>query len=139
MSNDDNKLTEVKVRILAFPYYVNVYDPLADKEVRAERIGTRDEVIQVNDRDLERGRRHDAFYATADEPEGVEEFDPAGASDAELSEWIRDDKPSVKVLVEASGGDPDLARRLLAAEEEATGGDSRKTAVEALGAIIANA
>jgi hypothetical protein len=57
-------------------------------------------------------------------------------SDEELIDWIKKDKPNAHEVVDAAEGDPDLARRLLDAEDAATGGDSRKSVVSGLTAVI---
>jgi hypothetical protein len=57
-------------------------------------------------------------------------------SDDELVAWIKEDKPTAHEVVDAAEGDPDLARRLLDAEDRATGGDSRKSVISGLTAII---
>jgi hypothetical protein len=71
------------------------------------------------------------------EGEEVEEVSSVSEmSDEELVAWIKEDKPTAHEVVDAAEGDPDLARRLLDAEDEATGGDSRKSVISGLTAII---
>jgi hypothetical protein len=57
----------------------------------------------------------------------------------ELTQWIRDERPTVNQVVEASGGDEEVARRLLEAESSAQDGDARKGVVDGLMAVIARA
>jgi hypothetical protein len=74
------------------------------------------------------------------EGEEVEEVSSVSEmSDEELVAWIKEDKPTAHEVVDAAEGDPDLARRLLDAEDEASGGDSRKSVISGLTAIIQQA
>ena len=70
--------------------------------------------------------------------EGVEILSASEMTDEQLSTWIKDDKPTVSEVIEAAEGDPELARRLLAAEHDATNGSPRKTLVAELTAIEAS-
>jgi hypothetical protein len=56
----------------------------------------------------------------------------------ELADWIRnnDPKPTVNDVVQASGGDANVARKLLEAESQATNGEPRKGVLEGLSAVI---
>jgi hypothetical protein len=58
------------------------------------------------------------------------------ASVDELVDWIQTEKPTVNDVVGASGGDPDVARKLLEAESKATDGEPRKGVMEGLSAVI---
>lgn len=132
-------MAERKVAVLLFPYYVDQYDPSTDTTRRVELLARSGEVIDFADYDVKRGERLGAFFPEdhGEEGEGEVEFDPATATPEDLKAWVEEDHPSVKTLVEASGGDPALARRLLQAETDATGNDARKGVTEGLGAVIA--
>lgn len=64
-------------------------------------------------------------------------LDPATASVDDLARWIEQEKPTVQDVVNASGGEPDIARKLLEAESQATDQDPRKGVLEGLTAVIA--
>jgi hypothetical protein len=73
---------------------------------------------------------------TDTDTEEVEEVSSiSDMSDEELVAWIKEDKPTAHEVVDAAEGDPALARRLLDAEDEASGGDSRKSVISGLTAI----
>jgi uncharacterized protein YlzI (FlbEa/FlbD family) len=63
-------------------------------------------------------------------------LDPATASVDDLARWIEQEKPTVQDVVNASGGEPDVARKLLEAESQANDQDARKGVVEGLTAVI---
>jgi len=69
------------------------------------------------------------------EPE-EELLDVNTASVDQLAEWIKEERPTINDVVQASGGDPDVARKLLEAEAQAQSGESRKGVVEGLTAVI---
>jgi len=54
----------------------------------------------------------------------------------QLAEWIKTERPTVNDVVQASGGDPDVAQKLLEAESQATDGEPRKGVLEGLSAVI---
>ena len=68
--------------------------------------------------------------------EEEELLDVNTASVDELAEWIRTERPTVNDVVQASGGDPELAQKLLEAEAQATEGQPRKGVLEGLSAVI---
>lgn len=74
--------------------------------------------------------------AATGEPTGT-----AGAGDAEdlnfddqdqLVNWIRTARPNANAVIAAAGDDPDKASALMDAEDEATGGQPRKTVMDGL-------
>lgn len=69
-------------------------------------------------------------------PEDEELLDVNKATVDELAEWIRTERPNVNDVVQASGGDPDIAQKLLEAESQATDGEPRKGVLEGLSAVI---
>jgi hypothetical protein len=134
-----------------FPYYVDSDDPVTGKPVRTERLARRGEDYQVADSatgseeeptisraDWERGQRLGAFMVEISREDG-DELDPKTASLEELAAWIKDDKPTVQEVVDATDGDADTARKLLEAEKAATGNKPRATLVQGLTAVIESA
>jgi organic radical activating enzyme len=59
------------------------------------------------------------------------------ASVDDLARWIETERPTVQEVVDATGGEPDLARKLLEAESQATDQDPRKGVLDGLSAVIA--
>lgn len=68
--------------------------------------------------------------------EDEELLDVSTASVDALAEWIREERPNVNDVVKASGGDPEVATRLLEAESKAQDGEPRKGVLEGLTAVI---
>jgi hypothetical protein len=62
-------------------------------------------------------------------------LDAAIASVDQLADWIRTERPTVNDVVQASGGDSDVAQRLLEAEAQAND-EPRKGVLEGLSAVI---
>ena len=58
------------------------------------------------------------------------------ASVDELADWIRLERPTVNDVVQASGGEPVIARKLLEAESKAQNGEPRKGVLEGLTAVV---
>jgi hypothetical protein len=72
-----------------------------------------------------------------EEKEADEELlDPRTASVEDLERWIREEKPTVNDVVQASDGDPEVARKLLEAETQAQDGEPRKGVVDGLSVVI---
>lgn len=65
-----------------------------------------------------------------------DEADPQDATVEELRAWIENEKPNVNTVVQASGGDPETARKLLEAESLAHNGEPRKGVFDGLSAVI---
>lgn len=132
--------TEVTIKIRAFPYYVEQEDPVTGNTVRVERVAYRGDTVELSDTDLARAKQYDAIGdpdssggdTASDDDSG---FDPALASVEELAEWIEEDKPTVNDVIEAAGGDPQVASRLLDAENLATGNQPRAGVVEGLSKV----
>lgn len=131
---------EVTIKIRAFPYYVDVVDPVTNQEVRQERIASRGQTVELSDADLERAQRFNAIETDvdADLKEATGAFSVETASIGELAEFIRTEKPSVDDLVDAVNEDPNVASRVLEAERLATGQQPRKTLVDKLGDLAAD-
>lgn len=126
---------EVTIKHRAFVYYLLEEDPYTGEDIRVERLAQRDEVVKLNDIDYQRGLRAGAFVTDDETPE-EEELDIETATVAELADWIRDEKPNTQEVIDASGGDPVVASKLLEAENTATGGNPRKGVVDGLGAVV---
>lgn len=132
------------VKIRAFTYLTKVDTVRGDRVVRRDAF--RGDEIEIDEVEAERGDRLGAFLTedekldpsgrviTVDEEGEDTAFDASEAGEDELLSWIEDQNPTVKETVEAADGDPDVARRILEAEEET--GDSRAGVVKGLGAII---
>lgn len=118
-------MAERTIRILLFNY---------DKD-GVEQEGRKGDVVDLTDEEIEYGESIGAFEVEgADAPEAEKTL--AEYDDPELIEWVEENQPTVQEVIDASGGDADLAKRLLSAEESATGGHPRKTLVEGLAEVI---
>ena len=132
-------MPERTVKIKAHSYLEEIEDPRRPGEtIRVDRVARKGETVDFPEAEVERGERLGAFVtegeeaATADSSAlSVEQMD-----DEELESWIREKKPTVQQVVEASGGNPEIARRLYDAELAASGGDPRQGVVEGLAAVI---
>jgi hypothetical protein len=134
---------EVTIKIRAFPYYVTEDNPLTGQPIRRERIARRGETVELSDEDYNRASYFDAIRSEADEDvanavgDGTSTVD--SASIEELAKWLQESKPTVDETVDAAEDDPVVARRLLDAENLATGQQPRKGVEDGLKAIIAQA
>jgi hypothetical protein len=140
-------MTLVKIRHAQFQYYRQVGtkthkqtgEEIPDLAVRFARHG---EVIDVSDDDLERGEAQGAFEDEAVEEEASAESEESDDNEVieeevswrhdDLVVWIRDDQPTAREVVSAAGKDPENAKKLMAAEEEASGGQPRKSVMDPL-------
>lgn len=117
------------------------HDPNADESQVAYRNFKLGEEIELLPDDYVRLINGNAVVdsGTAEEQaalEEVEELDVSTASIDDLARWIESEKPTVQDVVNASGGDPDIAKKLLEAETQATDQDPRKGVLEGLTAVI---
>jgi hypothetical protein len=163
-TNGEDTAGKRKVKVLAFTYakvYDNPYDPDGPKIVEAA-IAQRGDLVdwdELTPYDQERADKFEVFYDEGEpelevQPDGTlapaeEPDEESGSADGEdialgpnssvqdLTEWIRDDQPTVTEVVELADGDPAMAQKLLDAENAATGGDPRKGVVDGLNKIIA--
>jgi len=110
--------------------------------VRRAHASRFDEVDIPLDEDVERGEAMGAFF-TDEEVAAMKGESPAAAANGlnfddpdALVRWIKEDKPNAGEVVNAADDDPDKAMALLDAEEEATGGQPRKTVSDGLQKII---
>lgn len=127
----------VKIKIRAFPYYVDAEDPVTGKKVRQERVAMRGDEVELSDSDLRRAQHHNAIEDGSEQSgDGGGELDVATADVQSVAAWIEEDKPSVSDVVNAADGDAATASKLLEAEGVATGGEPRKGVEEGLNKII---
>lgn len=132
---------EVTLKIRAFPYYVDINDPVTGRQVRQERVATRGQTVRLSDVDFERGERFNAFQTDVDEDlqEATGAFSLNTISEGDLAVYIRDEKPTISDLVDGVNEDPVLARKVLDAENLATGQQPRQGLVDALEELAADA
>jgi hypothetical protein len=125
-----------------------------------EKMAFQGAVINVpRDYDLKRGEQFGAFTderfddegqplsvsgAEDEGAEGTDEVDLDELDDSELVEWLTatgmfdgEKRPNVNEVVAAGDGNPELAKRLLAAEATASGDQPREGVVKGLQAVAA--
>jgi hypothetical protein len=133
-------MTERTIRHVSFSYRVEAPDPMKPGEtIFIEKKVAKGTTVDIPfEDDILRGEKFGAFETPRDE--SVEEVTSIrDLSDDELVAWIAEDHPKVSEVIDSAEGDPDLARRLLDAEDKATGGDSRKGVIEGLSAVLGSA
>lgn len=133
---------EVRVKVLSVTWTEYKPSPLiAGQYIAVEHRSGRNDVVEMPISEIKRLRGLNALFTDA-------EFDVEDASDesaklisemsqAELINWHRSTEPSAQQVVDAAGGDVDVARNLIAAEELATGGDPRDEVMQGLAEVIA--
>lgn len=125
------------VAFKSFAYSEMTEDPRkpgSGELVKQTRTARRGDEIELTEEEAARGDLLGAFVVDTPEEE-LEEFDVTEAGVDELQEWIENDQPSAKEVVDAAEGDVEVARRLVEAEEAT--GSPRKSVIEPLGALIA--
>lgn len=136
---------EVTITIRAFPYYEDDIDLVSGRPVRKELIARRGETVKLNDVDY---RRFQKFSAGVDGgPENVSsdsseeapgaKFDPnsqtlSEATVPDIAAWLKEDRPTIDAVLEEVNNDPEQARKVLEAENLATGQQPRKGLVDKL-------
>lgn len=73
---------------------------------------------------------------TVEDEAGAHVFDIRSASVEEVAEVLRSSKPNANDTVAMSEGDPDLAAKLLEAENQASEGEPRQSVLEGLSKVI---
>jgi hypothetical protein len=136
---------EKRVKVLSCTWATLENNPLKKGEyILTEHRATRGDVVNVPVSVATRYSKPDidAFFDTVDE-EGAGAATPeegfAQMSEADLINWHRMNSPSVKEVVDAAQGDADIARKLVAAETAATGGDPREEVIHGLSEVIGRA
>lgn len=125
-------MAERTVKIRAFSY--NVTEGKRTKRIRVVRGETHDFPAEA----IEAGEAIDAFATEEDLESGEvqESLDFNTATVEDISEYIEEDHPTVQELIDATGGSPEIAEKILDAENNVTGGDPRKTLVEGLAEVV---
>lgn len=143
--------TRRKVKHAQFSYYVPTQSTDMKTGKTRERLSRRiarsgDWVEIPRQEDVDAGEMAGAFFTDeelnptiadeeSDDNGGItdDDIDDATApSHDELVTWIRDERPNSATVVERAGDDPEMAQALIDAENEASGGDPRKSVVEPL-------
>jgi uncharacterized Zn ribbon protein len=134
----DGTTAKRKIRHKAFSYRVLIDSPVdPNKKVYAEKLARRGETVDLLADDIERGEKFGAFETAATQAEdAVKELDAADLSDGDLIRLIKDRGLNVNQTIALSKGDPVQAKRLIDAENSATGNDPRITVIEGLTAVI---
>lgn len=147
--------TKVRIKIRAFPYYVDREDPVTGRPVRQEIVAVRGQEADLNDVDLERAKRFEAIYVDSEGNPVVDEvpeeqatpgvtadsFDLETADVETTASWLKgeltdqDGKPTVDEVIGEINEDPVTAKKVIEAENLATGQDPRSTLVERAEAI----
>lgn len=97
-----------------------------------DRYARKGDTVELAAKDAARGDADGAFVTEEDAAPDQPTIGP-DSTDAELSSWVSD--ATVPEVVDAAGGDPAFAERLLLAENDATGNDPRKGVAEGLAAV----
>lgn len=100
--------------------------------------GHRGDKLDLSKDAIEYGDKIGAFTASAPAaaPEAPSAPDFSGMSVEEIEVFLREHKPTIPQVTNYVGDDAATARKVLAAEEAATGGQSRSTLVEGLNLVI---
>lgn len=156
MSESKTQNREVVIRHGVFWYHVMEPQVIngEEKDVLTQRMAFRGETVNLTRAvDIERGERHGAFMSEEEIkqlPKAAElppppDGEAAGApnlnelGDDEIVDWLMSTgefdgqkKPTADEVVAAVGDNPELADRVLEAEETASGGEPRKGITERL-------
>lgn len=135
-------MAERTIRDKAFRYSVESSDTMEPgKIVLRQRLARRGDKVELREEDIRRGEALGAFVteddtvvtATGDET-SRESLD--AMTDVELVAWLEEEKPSAPQVINAAGDDPELAQRLLDAENSIAGRNARSTVVKGLEKVI---
>jgi hypothetical protein len=111
-------------------------DPRPGRKARFyQKLGYKGETVDLYPADAARGDKHDVFLADgesleAPSTEALRLNDIGLLSDEQLALMWEDKAPKVADLLQAVGENPELAQRVLDAENKATDGDPRATLQE---------
>jgi hypothetical protein len=116
-----------------------------EEEVLSVRHAFSGDTVDIpRDEDIESGEAAGAFEqdeVEQESPVAEEAAAPDGpdfSSHDSLVYWIKQERPTAAQVVDAADEDPDKAEALLAAEQEATGGQPRKAVIRGLNEIALN-
>lgn len=135
-------MAERTIKTVFFSWYDEGPSTTTGKKRRFVRRARRGETVDLPADAIKRGEELGAFVTDEDEQADAaaeSSVDASTATASELAEWIEDARPNVGETVDAAGDDPDAARKLLEAEESATGGKPRQGVVDGLNRIIDSA
>jgi hypothetical protein len=154
----DTTEREVVIKHGVFWYYAPDTQVIngEEKELLIQKMAFNGErVTLTRQSDIARGEQYDAFYSDDEMRRlGIMSEESAVAADTgeiplrdrpddEIVDWLMstgefdgNKKPTAEEVIAAAESDPDLAVRLLDAEETASGGNPRKTVDDALSRII---
>lgn len=143
-------MTEVQILHAQFKYYTEgkAVDPKTGetKPRLVPHVALRNQIVDIpRDEDVARGEDAHAFYTeedyASDEETSADEVTaetaPTENDHDALVVWIRDERPNAATVVAAAGDDPERAQALIDAENEASGGDPRKSVIDPLSKIAA--
>lgn len=126
-----------EIAIRGFTYYDEVVDPGdPNRKVTIAKMAVRGETVDLSAADVERGKAIGAFAGSAPEKAPEVAFDLASSTDEELDAHLNTTSPNVGATVALAGGDPEAAKRVLAAEERTRPGDPRGGVVKGLTKVI---
>jgi hypothetical protein len=146
--------TKVKVNHRLFTYFAEAPSPTEpDKTVLIEKVGFRNDIVELGDFDLERGVRlgsvtpldamTDAVQAATLAAAGEGEEDTLDSAE-KIRAYMERNNPNVSDTIDLARDengkiDPDLAQMVLDAENARTGNDPRKGVEDALEKAMADA
>lgn len=142
-------MSKYRVTHLQTHWFESTTSRTSDEPVLTQRFGTFGQIVKIPraqdvdylmglgaiepyDGDAEVGDTVSAEEAVANE----DGFDLSLADAAEIADYIRDKSPTVSQLVKMVGDDPELAIKVMDAEDVATDGNSRSTLVDALEKVV---
>lgn len=142
-------MAERTVGIKVFRYHEEVPSVTEPgKTVLKQRFARRGETVDFREEDIAVGEAHDAFL-TKEQLEAKEQVEgaaeEAGVPDlsdkdvTELVEYLEENSPTAPQTISLANDDPELAEKLIEAENMVTGRDPRSTVIEGLEKVIEDA
>lgn len=141
----EEDLVKKKVKILSIFWNTLEEDPLdSNRSIEKEHRAQRGEDVLVPKSIAERYSEPDidAFFAGEGSGKGKKKDEEtplefAQMTEADIINWHRSTNPSPDEVLEATDGDPEIARKMIEAETKATDGDPREPLIRALGEVVA--
>lgn len=130
-------MAEREIKIRSFTWREEIENPVTGKVGAVTRQAAYGSVVDLPDHAIERGEALNAFFTDEDRAEADATEDETylqDMDDEELAEWVS--SSTIPQVVNAANDDPDLAQRLLDAENAATGNDPRNGLVEGLAKVL---